>query len=146
MKSILYMLFLSFMSDQIRSYQPDSTYDLLRLTLEILSYLFILFYVVRLLYGAILNYVICACASHWFNQGPPDTTVAERKEIFEFGEEMKFVVVFEVGFIAELSILSYLSRCYYIVRAKNVGTGKVARVVFLGGIPPKFEHQLRRHE
>ena len=97
MKSILYMPFLSFMSDQIRSYQPDSTYDLLRSTLEILSYLFILFYVVRLLYGAILNYVICACASHRFNQGPPDATVAERKEIFEFGEEMEFVVVLEVG-------------------------------------------------
>lgn len=86
--------------------------------------MFILLYVVHLLFGAILNYVICACASHWFNQGQPDATVAESKEMFEFDEGMKFVVVFEVGFIAELSILSYLSGCYYIVRPINVGTVK----------------------
>ena len=41
--------------------------------------------------------MICACASHWFNQGQPDATVAESREIFEFDEGMKFVVVFEVG-------------------------------------------------
>ena len=86
--------------------------------------MFFLLYVVHLLFGAILNYVICACASHWFNQGQPDATVAESKEMFEFDEGMKFVVVFEVGFIAELSILSYLSGCYYIVRPINVGTVK----------------------
>ena len=113
LKKVFY-IFHSYHLDQIRSDQ----------SIPVRQYLRFITFDVHLLFGAILNYVICACASHWFNQGQPDATVAESKEIFEFDEGMEFVVVFEVGFIAELSILSYLSGCYYIVRPINVGTVK----------------------
>ena len=118
LKKVFY-IFHSYHLDQIRSDQIRSDQSI-----PVRQYLRFITFDVHLLLGAILNYIICTCASHWFNQGQPDATVAESKEIFEFDEGMEFVVVFEVGFIVELSILSYLSGCYYIVRPINVGTVK----------------------
>ena len=41
--------------------------------------------------------------------------VVVRTEIFEFGEGIKCATVFELGFIAELAILSVLSLCHFML-------------------------------
>ena len=62
------------------------------------------------------------CTSPWYDQGQPDySSHVESRELFEFGEEMKFVVVLEASFIAKLIVSSYmyLSWCYYIVESRH---------------------------
>lgn len=58
------------------------------------------------IFGTILNNVLCGCASPWFDQGQPDdATDVKSTDLFDFGEDVKFAVVLEAGFIAELVIL-----------------------------------------
>lgn len=58
------------------------------------------------IFCTILNNVLCECASPWFDQGQPDdATDVQSTDLFDFGEDVKFGVVFEAGFTEELVIL-----------------------------------------
>ena len=73
-------------------------------------------------FSAISNLRHLHCTSPSYDQGQPDYgSHVESRELFEFGEEMKFVVVLEASFIAKLMVSSYmyLSWCYYIVKLRD---------------------------
>ena len=65
-------------------------------------------------FDVILNYVTCACASPFWSH---------QQLLSKAGSYLSSArkwIVFEAGFIAELAILSYLSRCFCMARSKDV--------------------------